>query len=408
MAEDATSVDLTEQDVTVTNDLAEILEGLSRPQKALSPKFFYDEAGSQLFERITELPEYYPTETELAIMRAHVVEMAELIGPRASLIEFGSGSSLKTRLLLENMLEPAVYVPVDISRELLVLSADGTSPAQRKGVNVPVIYTAAYPSFGLACAIAPNVPNNAGSLAPYRITAPEGSILNATYPSAVNARHIVGQMLPDVVFGCLHQIIPERVPAEGASCLWNLTFRGRTDRAANEQRLFTITAVTNGGTGARPIKDGLSGTAYPSGVRGTPVEINETVAPLIFRRKQLRRDSGGAGQYRGGLGQEIEIESAIGADFELLAAFDRIEHPARGRRGGKAGEAGDAFLASGERLRGKGVQMIKAGERLVIHTPGGGGYGDPRERERDAVRRDLERGLISKQAAVRDYGFRAD
>jgi len=139
VAEDATSVGLTEQDATVTHDLAEILEGLSRPQKALSPKFFYDEAGSQLFERITELPEYYPTGTELAIMRAHVVEMAELIGPRASLIEFGSGSSLKTRLLLENMLEPAVYVPVDISRELLVLSAESVNDEFPELEVLPVV-----------------------------------------------------------------------------------------------------------------------------------------------------------------------------------------------------------------------------------------------------------------------------
>jgi len=139
MAEDATSVDLTEQDVTVTNDLAEILEGLSRPQKALSPKFFYDEAGSQLFERITELPEYYPTETELAIMRAHVVEMAELIGPRASLIEFGSGSSLKTRLLLENMVEPAVFAPGGISRELLVLSAESVNDEFPELEVLPVV-----------------------------------------------------------------------------------------------------------------------------------------------------------------------------------------------------------------------------------------------------------------------------
>ena len=124
MSEEATRLDLTEQEVEVTNDLAEILEGLSRPQKALSPKFFYDETGSQLFEKITEQPEYYPTQTELAIMRGHADEIAERIGPQASLIEFGSGSSLKTRLLLSFMREPAVYVPVDISRELLVASAE--------------------------------------------------------------------------------------------------------------------------------------------------------------------------------------------------------------------------------------------------------------------------------------------
>ncbi len=284
---------------------------------------------------------------------------------------------------------------------------DGTSPMSRFGVNVPSAYTTAYTCFGLSCIVSPEVPNNAGSLAPFRVTAPEGSILNAPYPAAVCARHIIGQMLPDVVFGCLEQVVPERVPAEGASCLWNLTFRGESGRQSNLSRgsLFTITAVTNGGTGARPIKDGLSGTAYPSGVRGTPVEINESVAPLIFRRKELRTDSGGAGEHRGGLGQVLEIESAIEADFELLAAFDRIDHPARGRRGGGPGSPGAVFLASGERLRGKGTQMIPSGARLVIHTPGGGGLGDPRRRQREKLRDDIESGLVS-QGSVRDvYGF---
>ncbi len=124
MAEESATLGVTEQDAALTDDLAEILEGLSRPQKALSPKFFYDEEGSQLFERITEQPEYYPTQTELAIMREHADEMADLVGPQASLIEFGSGSSLKTRLLLKHLHDPAVYVPVDISRELLVASAE--------------------------------------------------------------------------------------------------------------------------------------------------------------------------------------------------------------------------------------------------------------------------------------------
>ena len=299
--------------------------------------------------------------------------------------------------------------PIELTARLTIaddgirVDYDGTSPVQRKGVNVPVIYTAAYTCFGLGCVIAPEVPNNAGSLSPYQVSAPAGSVLNAPYPCAVNARHIVGQMLPDVVFGCLAQVVPERVPAEGASCLWNLTVRGVTDRGSNDGRLFIITAVTNGGTGARPIKDGLSATAYPSGVRGTPVEITEAVAPLIFRRKELRPDTGGAGRQRGGLGQVLEIESAIGADFELLAAFDRIDYPARGRQGGGNGAPGAARLASGKVLRGKGVQTVPAGERLVIHTPGGAGFGDPSEREREAVRTDLRKGLISKEAARAQY-----
>ncbi len=282
-----------------------------------------------------------------------------------------------------------------IEGDRISVDFDGTSPMQRHGVNVPGIYTTAYSAFGMATAIAPDVPNNAGSLKVYEVTAPEGSILNAPYPAAVNARHITGQMLPDVVFGCLAQIIPERIPAEGASCLWNLTFRGRTDRAANDSKLFTVTAVTNGGTGARPTKDGLSATAFPSGVKGTPVEINETLCPLIFHKKEFRPGSGGAGRYRGGLGQHIEISSAIDADFELLAAFDRIRNPPRGRDGGSRGDPGYVGLASGKEMAGKGVQIVPAGERLVIHTPGGGGHGDPAARDPDLLAEDLERELVT-------------
>lgn len=301
--------------------------------------------------------------------------------------------------------------PIDLVAALTIDEAgisvdyDGTSPMSRFGVNVPAAYTTAYTSFGLGCVISPDIPNNAGSLAPFKVTAPEGSILNAPYPAAVCTRHVIGQMLPDVVFGCLEQVAPERVPAEGASCLWNMTFRGETDRGSNANTMFTITAVTNGGVGARPALDGLSATAYPSGVRGTPVEINESVAPLIFWRKEYRPDSAGPGRQRGGLGQVLEIESAIGVDFEILAAFDRIDHPARGRDGGGAGEHGAVFLASGRRMAGKGTQTVAAGERLVIHTPGGGGLGDPVDRDRGRVESDVRDGLVSKSAAEKGYRF---
>jgi len=283
---------------------------------------------------------------------------------------------------------------LSIAEGSITVDYAGTGPQQRRGINVPETYTAAYTSFALACAVAPEVPNNAGSLGCYLVTAPVGSVLNAPYPAAVTARHVIGQMLPDVVFGCLHQAVPDRVPAEGASCLWNLTFRGRTGREANEAHLFTITAVTNGGTGARPGKDGLSATAYPSGVRGTPVEINESVAPLVFHRKELRAGSGGRGTFRGGLGQVIEIESAVGADMELLAAFDRVRHPARGRAGGEAGAPGRLFVEGGRDLSPKGTQTIRAGERLVIHTPGGGGFGPPHERAPAAREADVAAGYV--------------
>jgi N-methylhydantoinase B len=280
----------------------------------------------------------------------------------------------------------------------------GTGPVSGRGINVPLAYTTAYTVFGLGCIVAAHIPNNAGSLSPLTVSAPEGSILNAAKPAPVASRHVIGQMLPDVVFGCLRQAIPDRVPAEGTSCLWNLNVRGQAVEDTGNYG-FTMTVTSNGGTGARPMKDGLSATAYPSGVKGTPVEIAESVTPLIFWKKELRPDSGGAGRTRGGLGQIIEIESGIGLPFELLAAYDRIDHPPRGRDGGRDGAAGYVGLRSGTKLRGKGFQGIPPGDRLVVLTPGGGGIGDPSARERGLVETDLSEGFVSTDPG--SYGLDA-
>jgi N-methylhydantoinase B len=293
---------------------------------------------------------------------------------------------------------------VTVSDDGIHVDYTGTSPASRYGINVPHAYTTAYTVFGLGCVVASQIPNNAGSLAPLTVSAPLGCILNAPKPAPVAIRHVVGQMLPDVVFGCLRQAIPERVPAEGTSCLWNLIVRGETQSGSGRNYGFSMAITSNGGTGARFDKDGLSATAYPSGVRGTPVEIAETETPLIFWRKELRPDSGGAGRTRGGLGQIIEVGSGIGRPFEILAAFDRIDHPARGRDGGHNGAPGYIGLKSGKTMRGKGFQEVPPDDRLVVMTPGGGGIGDPREREPAWVDRDLEDGLVSQDAAATAYG----
>ena len=281
-----------------------------------------------------------------------------------------------------------------VSDNFISVDYTGTSDKSKFGINVPLSYTKAYTCFGLSCLVSAEIPNNAGSLKPFEIDAPIGSILNAPYPAAVCARHIIGQMLPDVVFGCLEKAIPEKVPAEGASCLWNITFRGKTDRGPNNNSLFAVTAVVNGGTGARPNKDGLSATAYPSGVRGTPVEINEAVAPLLFLKKEYNPGSGGKGKFNGGLGQVIEIKSAIDEDMDLLASFDRIKFPARGRSHGENGNAGQVSIKNKRKLNGKGTQVIKAGEILQIFTPGGGGLGDYSDRDKELIETDKENELI--------------
>lgn len=278
----------------------------------------------------------------------------------------------------------------------------GTSPISSHGVNVPLTYTQAYASFGVRCVVGNEVPNNAGSLGVVRVTAPEGAILNAPRPCAVSARHTVGQMLPDVVLGALAKAIPDRTPAEGASCLYlPVLLGGRSIGGAGED--FIVNPFYTGGAGARPGKDGLSCTAFPSGVRNTPVEINEASAPIVIWRKEYRTDSGGAGRLRGGLGQTLEFAHADGAAFAVSKMFDRTKHPARGRDGGGAGAVGAARLADGMPLKGMGREMIPAGAHLVVETPGGGGIGAPGERDRDLVDQDLRQDFVGADAAQKIY-----
>ena len=281
----------------------------------------------------------------------------------------------------------------------------GSSGRSAKGINCPLNYASAYACFALKCALAPDIPNNEGALAPLIIKAPENSIANAQYPAPVAMRHVVGQLLPDVVFGCLNQAMPGLVPAEGTCCLWDLPMRGGYSVDTDTSKTKFITElVHNGGTGGRCGKDGLSATAFPSGVMGSLVEITESVSPLIIWRREYRQDSAGAGEFRGGLGQVLEISSSEDAPISLFAALDRIHHAARGREGGKDGELGSLTLSNGDILRPKGEQIIPAGQCITVLTPGGAGYGNPSNRDPARIAQDLEFGLISPEAATLDYG----
>ena len=286
----------------------------------------------------------------------------------------------------------------------------GTSGVSAFGINVPHCYTEAYASFGVKCIVSPKVPNNEGSLEVIRISAPEGCILNAKHPSPVAARHVTGQMLPDVMFGCLHQALQGGVPAEGASCLWNLSATGGPGRVDGDPAdtvnaiAFNIMSFHAGGTGARPGRDGLSATAFPSGVRNVPAEVNETISPIVIWKKEYRQDSGGPGEFRGGLGQIMEVSTLDTAPFAISAYYDRVDHPPRGRDGGHNGMAGKVTLDDGTRLRGMGQQTVPKKNRLIISMPGGGGLGSPRKRPAATVAEDVRQGFISSEAARRDYG----
>jgi N-methylhydantoinase B len=291
--------------------------------------------------------------------------------------------------------------PLDLVASMVIedgiidIDFEGTSPMVARGINVPMIYTEAMASFGVRSIVGGRIPNNAGSLAPVRAQAPVGCVLNATYPAPVSARHVVGQMIPDVILGCLAQAAPDRVPAEGASALWILAMSGGRTGGVGDGRAFGVNCFHNGGTGARPGKDGLSATAFPSGVSSGSVEVTEAATPLVFWRKAFRPNSGGAGAQRGGMGQTIEVGHAGGEAFTVSCLFDRVDHAARGRFGGEPGAVGQVVLGSGTPLNAKGRQAVPAGDTVIFHTPGGGGLGDVRDRAPERIEADVAAGFAA-------------
>lgn len=332
-----------------------------------------------------------------ASMRATLEEIARL--PRGTYrAEIRSdGYEAPVRLKAAMTIEP----------DRIVVDYAGTSGLSNRGINVPAAYCRAYACFGIKCVVAPEIPNNWASLAPFHMQIPERCILNAPRPFPVSVRHVVGQLLPDLMMGCLHQAVPERVNAEGSSALWNPPLRGgsQVSGAAAELPDFEIITFNSGGTGARPTKDGLDGTAFPSGVRTMPVEATENVAPVIFWKKELRPDSAGAGRTRGGFGQVMEIGAKGDAEFAVNAIFDRVANPPKGRDGGGEGAPGWVGLNDGTLLRTKGYQVVPKGKRLLLKLPGGGGLGEPRLRDRALVERDVADGLVSEAQAKSLYGL---
>lgn len=302
-------------------------------------------------------------------------------------------------------------VKLTIEEDRIISDFEGTSGLDKKGINCPLVYTKAYACYALKCAIAPEIPNNAASLAPFEIKAPVDTIVNAVHPAPVALRHIVGHFVPDTVYNALDKILPNLVPAEGAGCLCNfqVSLRPRTDAPAPDHAVRSeVLTFNSGGAGARPEHDGLNATAFPSGVMTMPVEATEHVGPVIIWRKELRPDSGGAGKQRGGLGQYMEVGAREGHEFDFQAMFDRVDHPALGRQGGQNGAPTTISQDDGSKMNGKGKQFVPHGRKVMLAFPGGAGYGEVSQRDVELVRRDLARGYISAETAQNVYGLSAD
>ena len=283
---------------------------------------------------------------------------------------------------------------VNIRGDAVNVDFTGAAPISRWGINVPLIYAKAYACYALKCVVAPDIPNNWASLDAFTISSPE-NILNAPRPAPVSLRHVIGHLVPDLVLGALAKALPGKILAEGAASLWNIHMSVRPV-AGVQGRRAEILMFNSGGMGARPGQDGLSATAFPSGVMTMPVEATEATGPIVVWRKELRPDSGGDGMYRGGLGQMIEIEPMPGHEFDFSAMFDRVNHPAKGRDGGMGGGAGGVALDDGTKLNPKGWQHVPAGRRLILTLPGGAGFGDPADRDPRARAVDARRGYVTK------------
>jgi N-methylhydantoinase B len=292
-------------------------------------------------------------------------------------------------------------VKASVRGDEIAVDYAGTSPQTHHGINVVLNYTHAYTSFALKALLAPDVPHNEGSFRPVRVTAPEGSLLNCLPPAPVASRHLIGLLLPGVIFGALAPALPDRVLAGGSESLWIAVFHGQRPEPP---AFFSQTLFHAGGTGARAERDGLDATCFPSGVAAVPTEVVEMLTPLVVRRRALREGSGGAGRTRGGLGQVIEVANRSGLPWSLSAMIERIRFAPRGLHGGRDGAFGELLLADGTELPGKRRIVLDPGAVVRMSLPGGGGRGEPSERDPGRVLADVVDGYITIEQARELYG----
>jgi N-methylhydantoinase B len=295
-----------------------------------------------------------------------------------------------------------ILCAVTVAGETMHIDYAGTSPQIDRGINCVMNYTHAYSVYPVKCALDPFTPRNEGSYRAITVAAPERSILNPLYPAPCSARQLTGHLLAGAIYQALAPVLPERIIADcGGAPTMRALFSGRKpDGDPFSQVLFA-----SGGMGAAPHRDGMPTTAFPTNVGAGSIEAYESVAPLLVWTKRLRTDSGGPGTFRGGLGQEVEIEFRSDAAGRLSLLSDRHDHPALGVLGGLPGAPSVIRFADGARPHPKSRTGVTPGERVTLLYAGGGGYGPPRARDRDAVRRDLRDGYVSADAARRDYGL---
>lgn len=306
-----------------------------------------------------------------------------------------SDGQLASRAATRGFGEPVeLRLAATIAGDEIEFDFAGSSPQSPWGINLVFNYTHAYASFAMKAAVGPEVPHNAGSFRPVRVTAPEGSILNCRPPAPVASRHLIGHLLPGLILGALGPALEDRVLAGGSDSLWLTVWRGEG---------FNITLFQSGGMGARVGKDGLNATGFPAAVASVPTEVIETEAPLVQRERVLLPDSAGAGRWRGGTAQRSTVTCRTGGPWTVSVLAERTQFAPQGLRGGRPGATG-SLSVDGSPLHSKRVTTLAPDARVRLELPAGAGVGDPRTRPVEDVLADVADGYVSVEAARDEYG----
>jgi len=280
-------------------------------------------------------------------------------------------------------------VALTVAGDEVVADYTGTSPQQPRAINCVLAYTYAMTAYAIRCALLPAVPNNEGMYRAVTVTAPEGCLLNPRFPAAVVSRAVTGHYVPLLVLGALHRVVPDRVMAGVGSPLWAVTQSGVRD----DHRPYTNVLFFNGGMGATARKDGEHVLSWPSNISSTPVEVAERNSPFLVRYKRMRAGSGGAGRFRGGLGQDVLLESRSARPIVVSFMAERTRHAAPGFAGGGPGGLG-AVRLNGRPIDHRKQHVLEQGDRILVRTPGGGGYGRAAQRDPALAARDRARGYV--------------
>lgn len=270
-----------------------------------------------------------------------------------------------------DIIELKTAVTIDPEKGEISIDFAGSSPQSKMGINVVPAYTHAYSTFAVRSTLNPDLPNNAGSLAPIKIVLPEECVVNARYPSPVNARHVVGMFVAFPILKALAQVVPDRVVAEGSGAVWTVQIHGKDA----EGKPFTSSMFNySGGMGARANKPGLSAICYPTGVSAVPVEVLEASYPIVFTCKEIERGTGGKGRQPGGDGQRIGYRMRTKSSWLLNTVPSRLKTGPEGLKGAEDGAAG-RFEVNGKTLQSLGKMEMRPDDEVFMVTPGGGGFG---------------------------------